>query len=311
MTTTPSLTVLIESYIESLQLIRRLSANTVVAYQRDLATLKSGIDGIDLNRVDTLTIRRLITEQRHLHPSSLARLLSAWRTFFDYLIDNDIVGANPVNTIKAPKKPAVLPRALNPDEITHLLQVPAIATTLTNKKWIAIRDCSIMELLYSSALRLFELVQLNIIDIDLKNRTLTVHKGKGGKGRVVPIGQHAVSALKAWLHYRQIVCIAPHESALFISQLKKRLSARAIQKRLEKYAQATHLNKPASPHVFRHSCASHFLQSSGDLRATQELLGHKDISSTQIYTRLDFQHLAKVYDKAHPRAINAINKESK
>ena len=223
--------------------------------------------------------------------------------FFDYLHHLGIVAVNPTHGLRAPKKPARLPRALTPDEMTHFLDGQQAANSSASGKatWQAARDAAMFELLYASGMRISEMTQLNISDIDMGAGVAYIARGKGGRGRVTPFGTAAKTALRAWLAARQTTADSK-TTALFINTRGGRLSARAVQLRTAKKAQNVGMGGRVSPHVLRHSCASHFLQSSQDLRATQELLGHADISSTQIYTRLDFQNLALSYEQAHPRA---------
>ena len=285
---------LINDFLTHLAAVRRLANNTVNAYRRDLATLTEGLAETPIKKVTPLMIRRLIAADRRAHPSSLARRLAAWRMFFDHLIAADHLTHNPARAVMPPKKPACLPKSLTPDEMAAFL------TVAKGDSWLTCRDMAIMELFYSSALRLSELAQLNINDIDWNSGLVHVQSGKGGRGRVAPVGQTAQNALQKWLTQRKTTA-SSRQAALFISRQNTRLGPRAIQQRLAVHAKRQGFDRPISPHVLRHSCASHFLQSSGDLRATQELLGHKNIAATQIYTRLDFQHLASVYDRAHPR----------
>ena len=187
-----------------------------------------------------------------------------------------------------------MPRTLNIEQAAQLV-------TITPDSDLTFRDRAILELLYSSGLRLSEIERSNVCDVDLADKTMTI-LGKGGKTRIVPVGRHAITAIKSWLQRRQALVSNIEEKALFVSRSGNRLGARAIQKRVEYWAKRQGLDRSVHPHMLRHSFASHLLESSSDLRAVQELLGHSDISTTQVYTHLDFQHLAKVYDKAHPRA---------
>jgi len=220
-------------------------------------------------------------------------MLSAWRGFFEFLIQRHGFSANPCQGIRAPKSPKSLPHALSPDQAVQLVSID-------DEDTLAQRDHAMLELFYSSGLRLAELVNLNLDALNLGEGTITV-TGKGNKTRIVPVGQHAMNALQAWLAIRSGLPIQD-TSALFLSRLGKRLSRRAVQYRLQQWAIRQGINIRVHPHMLRHSFASHVLQSSGDLRAVQEMLGHANISTTQVYTHLDFHHLAKVYDSAHPRA---------
>jgi integrase/recombinase XerC len=219
--------------------------------------------------------------------------MSAARSFYRYLLHEGLVKRNPFTGVASPKAGRRLPKALSPDQ-SRLLMV------LDNEGHVAVRDRAILELLYSSGLRLSELVSLNVDDLDLDDAMVRV-TGKGAKTRLVPVGRHACAALRKWFSERSRYT-AFGQSAAFVTRSGRRLSGRAVQRRLQHWSRRQGLSQSAHPHMLRHSFASHLLESSGDLRAVQELLGHADISTTQIYTHLDFQHLAKVYDQAHPRA---------
>lgn len=224
---------------------------------------------------------------------SLQRFLSSVRGFFRWLLREKLASQNPAAGIRAPKSPRKLPQTLDADAVGRLLDIP-----LNNS--IAIRDKAIMELIYSSGLRLAEVTDLRWNQVDMSGGMVTV-RGKGNKTRMVPVGRVASAALLAW-HREQVSMSGFDTSAVFTSRQGKALSQRAVQARIRHWARHQGLPQRVYPHLLRHSFASHMLESSGDLRAVQELLGHSDISTTQIYTHLDFQHLAKVYDKAHPRA---------
>jgi integrase/recombinase XerC len=283
---------------------RRLSPHTDRSYSRDLAALirfcdRSGV--ADWGGLDTQHVR-LFAAQSHasgLSPRSIQRRLSAVRSFYDFLLRErrhsrgDRLRANPAYDVRAPKAARRLPQTLDPDQMARLLEIPP-GSVLTS------RDRAIMELLYSSGLRLSELVGLDTASLDLNDRTVRV-LGKGRKGRIVPVGRAAARALKAWLRERADL-VRQGETALFVGRSGERLGARAVQARIAHWARRQGLGMHVHPHLFRHSFASHLLESSGELRGVQELLGHADISSTQIYTHLDFQHLARIYDATHPRA---------
>lgn len=283
---------------------RRLSPHTDRSYSRDLAALirfcdRSGV--ADWGGLDTQHVR-LFAAQSHasgLAPRSIQRRLSAVRSFYDFLLRErrnsrgDRLRANPAHDVRAPKAARRLPQTLDPDQMARLLEIPP-GSVLTS------RDRAIMELLYSSGLRLSELVGLDTASLDLRDRTVRV-LGKGRKGRIVPVGRAAARALKAWLRERADL-VRQGETALFVGRSGERLGARAVQARIAHWARRQGLGMHVHPHLFRHSFASHLLESSGELRGVQELLGHADISSTQIYTHLDFQHLARIYDATHPRA---------
>lgn len=233
--------------------------------------------------------------------SSVARQLSALRSFFQFLLTEGLMQHNPAKTVKAPKQPKPLPKSLDVDQTRQLLEQPVDG-------WQAIRDQAMFELLYSAGLRVAELVSLDLSPgLDgLSAGTIKV-LGKGNKQRVALVGQQAQSAMQAWLLAR-VECAKPDEPAVFINQKGQRLSTRSVQLRLDKRTREAGLATKMSPHRLRHACATHVLESSGDLRAVQELLGHANLSTTQIYTKLDMQHLAQVYDQAHPRARKIAKK---
>ena len=271
------------------------SVHTRAAYLRDLAVLARLCEGEPLASLGTAMIRRaLATLHAHgLSGRSLARTLSSWRAFHRYLASSGARSDDPCAGLHAPKAVKRLPAALSPDEAARLVSFDSADA------W-ALRDRALLELAYSSGLRLSELAQLDCDRLDLASGEVRVW-GKGAKERVVPVGTHARAALIAWLQARAPQ-VAPGETALFVGRGGKRLSPRTIQRNLARRAQMQGLDRHVHPHMLRHSFASHVLQSSGDLRAVQEMLGHASIASTQVYTHLDFQYLAKVYDQAHPRA---------
>jgi integrase/recombinase XerC len=288
-------TLLLESFIKTLH---HLSEHTRSAYQRDLAYLLEFCDKQEINKWSDLDGRQVrgFVASRHrqgIGGRSLQRNLSAIRSFYRYLLDEAKVKNNPAEGIIAPKTPRKLPNVLDADQTVQLVEID-------QKDDLAVRDRAMLELIYSSGLRLAELISINMGDIDFSDRVLTV-TGKGKKMRSVPVGKHAIQAIKNWLKIRQSM-VNENEIALFISQRGKRISPRSVQERLKQWAIKQGLPSHVHPHMLRHSFASHMLESSGDLRAVQELLGHADISTTQVYTHLDFQHLAQVYDKSHPRA---------
>jgi integrase/recombinase XerC len=231
--------------------------------------------------------------RRGLSGKSIQRALSALRSFYRYLLREKIVTCNPASGVSAPKSARRLPDTLNADQAARLVALEA-------RDPLAVRDRAMLELLYSSGLRLSELVNLNIPELDLSAGSVRV-TGKGRKVREVPVGAKARAALRDWLAVRTEFA-RTEEAAVFVARNGRRLGARAVQQRLRQWAKRQGLEVPVHPHMLRHSFASHVLESSGDLRAVQEMLGHANISTTQIYTHLDFQHLAGVYDKAHPRA---------
>ena len=290
---------LVQRFIEVLRVERRLSANTLKAYRRDLAQLINFCDQQGHNQWSELNghhLRRFIAERHRsgLGSQSLQRELSACRSFFTYLIKIRHLVNNPAAGIRAPKAAKSLPHVLDVDQVNALLEVEPMDALET-------RDLAMWELLYSSGLRVGELVKVNLTDIDLSGRTIHVVSGKGQKSRLLPLGQKAVTAIRAWFLER-ISCHKQDDMALFISKNGSRLSTRSVQSRLERWRKRQGLQGRLYPHMLRHSFASHMLESSRDLRAVQELLGHSNISTTQVYTHLDFQHLASVYDQAHPRA---------
>lgn len=272
---------------------RNRSPHTLIAYERELRELANLLPATaqPARRDFQAAFRQL--SQRGLHPASLARALSAWRQYCDYLVRQGSLKTNPVQDIKAPKKPQRLPRAIERDTLNALLDQPAEPDDT-----LALRDQAIAELLYGSGLRLAELAGLNLADVYLDAGWLNVH-GKGSKQRQVPLTQSSVALLQQWLAQRPA---QPHETALFTTQRGTRLGSRQIAKRLDNWAQQHGSPQHISPHMLRHSFAGHLLQASRDIRAVQDLLGHASLSSTQIYTKLDFDHLATVYDETHPRA---------
>jgi integrase/recombinase XerC len=286
---------LLRGYLEQLTNERRLSRHTVASYARDIGALLSLAGGAQLQRLDTHQVRRYVAQlhARGLDGRTLARMLSAWRGFFHYLARYHGHPQNPCVGIRAPRTAKRLPQALSAGEATRLMGVAAADR-------LALRDKAIMELLYSSGLRLSELTGLELDDVNVRDATVRV-TGKGAKTRVVPVGSFALAALQAWAPVRREIA-RPGEKALFVGRDGTALGPRAVQVRLKQWALKLGLADKVHPHTLRHSFASHLLQSSGDLRAVQEMLGHASISTTQVYTHLDFQHLAKAYDAAHPRA---------
>jgi integrase/recombinase XerC len=277
---------------------RRLSPHTGSAYQRDLDALAAWCDtqGIaDWKKLDHGHVRSFAARSHAagLGPRSIQRRLSATRSFFSFLQREGLATHNPASDVRAPKSPKRLPRTADADQMSRLMDSPADSP-------LQQRDVAIMELLYSSGLRLAELVGLDTDALDLADRTVRV-TGKGRKTRVVPVGRKAITALHRWLAARATLA-AVGETAVFVGRNGKRLGPRAIQLRLAEIARLQGLPVKVHPHLFRHSFATHLLESSQDLRGVQELLGHADISTTQVYTHLDFQHLARIYDGAHPRA---------
>lgn len=289
----------VAAYLDELAEQRRLSPHTVANYRRDLAQLLAAADGQPLDRLLVHHIRRFVASLhgRGLSGRSLARLLSAWRGFFAWLGERGLVKLNPCEGMRAPKSPRRLPKALSVDETARLLEPDNDGDSR-----LEARDAAMFELLYSSGLRLAELVGLDRDALDgiLHEGEVRV-LGKRAKLRLVPVGSQARLALAAWAAVRGELA-AVDEPALFVNRRGRRISPRSVELRLARRALRLGLPQHVHPHMLRHSFASHVLQSSGDLRAVQEMLGHASIASTQVYTHLDFQHLASVYDKAHPRA---------
>lgn len=289
----------VTEFIQFLEQVRRLSPHTLTNYRRDLERLliycrEQHIGTLsDIHPVD---IRSLLSRAHRegLAAKSLQRMLSSQRSFFRYLIKQKYCENNPALGVKGPKVQRRLPKVMDSDQTCHLVSID------TND-WCSTRDRAILELFYSSGLRLSELTRLDLQDVDWQDALLRV-RGKGNKTRLVPIGRLALEALQAWIAIRSLPLRDQQLPALFISQRGQRISTRNVQARLQRHGEARAINQRVHPHMLRHSFASHMLESSGDLRAVQELLGHANISTTQIYTHMDFQHLAKIYDNAHPRA---------
>ena len=280
-------------YLHYLQVERRASPHTIAAYRRDLAGFLAEAGDLAASAVRSHHVRAFASRLHGngLSPRSVARHLSAVRGFFAHLVKRRGLAGNPALGVRAPKAQRRLPGALDAD------QAAALFTEEANTD-LAKRDRAMLELLYGSGLRLAELVAVDLRDLDLAGGFVTV-TGKGQKTRIVPLGKPAVAAIRNWLATRTGLDAA---APLFTGRGERRLSARSVQLRVKKLAQEAAANDGVHPHMLRHSFASHLLESSGDLRAVQELLGHANIGTTQIYTHLDFQHLAKVYDRAHPRA---------
>lgn len=285
------------AYLAHLRDERRLAALTLAAYRRDLdllAELAKPRTPADLTLSDIRHYMMRLHGQG-LAPRSLARTLSAWRGFYRYAIRMKTIPANPCSGVRLPRQARPLPKAMSPDETAQLLSASDLPDELET------RDRAMLELFYSSGLRLSELAQLKINALDLREGSVTV-TGKRGKTRIVPVGRHAIAALEAWLLERKQTARAGETTAVFVSRRGAALTPRAIQYRMKRWAARHGLAAHLHPHMLRHSFATHLLQSSGDLRAVQEMLGHADIATTQVYTHLDFQHLAKIYDASHPRA---------
>ena len=290
-----------KEYLNFLAFERGLSALTREGYARDLQQLDELSKREALDAIKVTHVRRFIAAMHSsgLSSKTIARRLSAWRSFYDYLINRHQFTSNPITGLRAPKSAKTLPQALSMEQAIKLVDV-------SGDDILSVRDHAILELFYSSGLRLSELVGLDIGAIDEKDGQVTV-TGKGNKTRIVPVGGHAMAAINKWLAARVTILLNnPNEQAVFITQQGNRITPRAVQYRVKEWSVKQGLDSSVHPHLLRHSFATHVLQSSGDLRAVQEMLGHANISTTQIYTHLDFQHLAKIYDAAHPRARKKI-----
>ena len=293
----------VEAFLSHLAHVRRVSPHTVSNYRRDLTRVvqfrrDQGLgDWPELREGD---VRRYIASRHRAGMSgrSLSRELSALRSLFEYLLREGLAKQNPARGVRAPKTGRKLPNTFDADQLTALID--AGPDQGGDDDPLSLRDTAMVELFYSSGLRLAELISVDARDIDTADATLTV-TGKGAKTRRVPVGSAALDAIRTWLGVRGLIA-NDDEPALFVSSRGKRIHPRTVQLRLQHWAQVRGAGRNLHPHLLRHSFASHLLESSGDLRAVQELLGHADISTTQVYTHLDFQHLADVYDKAHPRA---------
>ena len=288
----------LDPFLSHLEVVRHLSPHTISSYKRDLTAffsfLKEKYDSRE--EIQDHHVRGFVARERRrdLSARSIQRALSSIRSFFNYLLDEEVVESNPAANISSPKSTQLLPKALDTDLVKRLLDFKPQGD-------IEIRDKAMVELLYSSGLRLSELCSLNMDSISVKERSCRV-VGKGNKTRDLPVGDKAIQSLRDWLLVRRNIS-GDTNKALFLNKNGKRISTRSVQLRLERLSKKRGLPM-VNPHMLRHSFASHILESSGDLRAVQEMLGHSDIGTTQIYTKLDFQHLSKVYDDAHPRAKN-------
>lgn len=297
----PQMEELVAEFLTHLSDERQLSPHTVDGYHRDLIGLLTFLESEDLKDwrlVSAHHLRRYIALGNREGSSghTLQRRLSAYRTFFNYLAREGVLTANPALEFSAPKSASRLPATMDTDQVSRLLEIEG-------SDWHSIRDRAMLELFYSSGLRLSELVGTDIKDITFSDASIKV-RGKGSKERLLPVGSKAIIAIKRWLQERPNLPkghVADDE-ALFLSERGNRISPRSVQDRVKQWCLRLGISTRVHPHTLRHSFASHLLESSQDLRAVQELLGHADIATTQIYTHLDFQHLADVYDKAHPRA---------
>lgn len=289
----------LQAFLDYLRFEKRYSPHTWENYQRDLSQFRQWLlekqGSAELNAASEYTIRQWVSQlhREGLKSRSIQRKLSSLRSYYQYQIKHSAMTLNPATDIRAPKDSKPLPKTLDVDQIDQLLNIGG-------DDFLSVRDKAIMELFYSSGLRLAELASLQMADIDLDAALVTV-TGKGNKTRILPLGAKAVDALRTWLEHRAI-SNRKQVGDLFLSQQGKAISHRNIQQRINYWQKKQGIAQSIHPHKLRHSFASHLLQSSGDLRAVQEFLGHSDISSTQVYTHLDYQHLASVYDQAHPRA---------
>jgi integrase/recombinase XerC len=287
----------LQGFLAYLSNERHYSPLTAESYARDIRRLFDLAPQTALGELKSHHIRRYVAQLhgQGLGGKSLARLLSAWRSFYKYLMRDHQYKVNPCVGLRAPKSPRNLPHALSPDEAVRMVELA------TGDDILALRDKAMFELFYSSGLRLAELVSLDLETLlpDLANGEIRV-TGKGNKTRVVPLGSFAISALQDWLNSRHL--LAKDNSALFLNRNGGRITHRSVQLRMQQWGIKQGITSSVHPHLLRHSFATHVLQSSGDLRAVQEMLGHASISTTQVYTHLDFQYLAKIYDAAHPRA---------
>ena len=290
----------VEHYLQYIEVVRGYSAHTVKNYRRDLTRLITfcGDHAIDdLSHLNQSLLRQWVAtlSKEKLSPTSIQRHLSSTRSLYKFLARTRSDLDDPTAGVRAPRTPRTLPKSLEPDQVSQLLNHQSETALMA-------RDLAMAELLYSAGLRLSELVGTNLNDLDRNEKIITVI-GKGQKTRIVPVGGPALTALAEWMKYRPVANeVLGYDSPLFVTQRGKRISPRAVQDRIRQLAVKHGMTQRVHPHVLRHAFASHLLESSGDLRAVQELLGHANIATTQIYTHLDFQHLAKVYDQAHPRA---------
>lgn len=290
----PALEKWLEKFAHHLKYERNLSPKTIENYARQLKAVVESASISDWSELDTNEVKRVlsIARKKNLSARSISTRLSALRTFCHFLIGEGVLTSNPAKAVQAPKQGRPLPKQLNIDEINQLLEIEP-------NSLLAVRDRAILELTYGCGLRLAELCGLNLRDIEANGQIRVL--GKGRKERILPMGRSAEKWLNRWLRVRSQ--IAPEdEKAVFVSKHKRRISARQVGKRMQLWATHQQLDQKVNPHKLRHSYATHMLESSGDLRAVQALLGHANLSTTQIYTHLDFQHLSNVYDNTHPRA---------
>ena len=319
-----ALSKLIADFLDVLAYERRYSPLTIAAYRRDLSWLTAAFETEALAEVKAPAVRTEVGRWRStgLSPKTIARRLSAWRSFFDWASEREALSANPVRGIRPPKASRLLPKTLSTDSAVHFVSgLGDRQKTTAHEGWITTRDRAMFELMYSCGLRLSELVWLDTAEagatrqpgaglgwIDRMAKEVFV-VGKGSKSRRIPVGEPALAAVDDWLAYRSLMTGASETPALFLNAQGRRLSARGVQRRFSQHSAALGMPTEVHPHMLRHSFATHLLQSSGDLRAVQEMLGHAQIATTQVYTHLDFQRLAAVYDAAHPRAKRQAAKD--
>jgi len=294
----------LDSFIQMLRSEKYYSPHTCTNYRRDLDQFQQYLQRLQIDSWDRVKYREVSGYaagrfRQGRKSRTIQRELSSIRSFYQYLIRNGVVKQNPAQDVSAPRADKPLPKTCDAESLARLLQAG------DSKDELLLRDLAIFELIYSSGLRLAELVSIDLTDIDLAQQQLIV-TGKGNKTRYLPVGGKAVAALRKWLKLRGGFTHDANQQALFLSKRGTRISARNVQSRLNQLVRRRSLGQKLSPHTLRHSFATHMLESSSDLRAVQELLGHANIATTQIYTHLDFQHLAKVYDEAHPRAKRRV-----
>ena len=290
-----NLHLLINKFHDYIKYEKQYSEHTIKNYLIDLTQFREKFDSVDLSAITTTSLQDYISSlhKMGLDSSTIARKKSTISSLFTFFCKKKIIDKNPCKKLISPKRRSKIPTVMSITEINKLCDIK-------EKTYQAIRDKAIIELMYSSALRLSETTSLNMSSIDLESKLLVV-EGKGKKTRYLPVGDCALSAIKSWIKVRKEIS-DKNENALFLNKYGKRISNRSIQQRIIYWCKKKSLNYAINPHVLRHTCATHLLESSGDIRAVQEFLGHQDISTTQIYTSVNFDYIKKVYDKTHPRA---------
>lgn len=288
----------IQNFLSYIKTEKRYTKDTLKSYMLDLIKFEEHIRALDISSVKQLHANHIqdyikLLHRKGLSPTSIARKASTIRSMFSYLTKKGIVSFNPSKQIKTPKKAKMLPSILSVEQVNSLCNIPPSSS-------VAIRDKAMVELMYSSGLRLSEITSLDTDSIDFISKSLLV-TGKGKKQRYLPVGRKAIEAVQLWMKVKENYAKSS-DNALFINRFGERLSNRSVQTRLNYWAKRLEINCKVSPHMLRHSCATHLLEASGDLRAVQEFLGHEDITTTQIYTNVDFEHLKSVYERAHPKA---------